>query len=38
MGPMQATSIALAARSVFASAGTATTLGVKKESNFSLVY
>jgi hypothetical protein len=36
MEPMQATSIALGARSVFASARTATILGVKKVSNFLL--
>jgi hypothetical protein len=38
MGPMQVTSIALGARSVFASARTATTLGVKKVSNFYRLY
>lgn len=38
MGPMQATFIALEARSVFASARTATTLGVRKVSNFYRLY
>jgi hypothetical protein len=38
MGPMQATFIVLAARSVSASARTATTLGVRKVSNFYRLY